>query len=93
MRFLHCFGTTLGVSLLYAAVLLATVIPAHAEKRVALVVGNSAYRTVPPLTNPVNDAKLIAETLQSLGFELVGGGAQLLSTSLASRRSSNASAP
>lgn len=51
--------------------------PAHAEKRVALVVGNSAYRNVTPLDNPAHDAKLMADTLLSLGFTLVGGGAQL----------------
>ena len=51
--------------------------PAHAEKRVALVIGNSAYKSVPRLDNPKNDATLIAETLRSLGFTLVGGGAQL----------------
>lgn len=50
---------------------------AHAEKRVALVVGNSGYVNVPRLTNPVNDARLIADTLRALGFTLVGGGAQL----------------
>src|SRR5580692_3182646 len=50
---------------------------AFAEKRVALVVGNSAYRNVPRLDNPANDAKLLADTLSSLGFTLVGGGAQL----------------
>ena len=47
------------------------------ERRVALVVGNSAYRNVPSLTNPANDAALIAKTLSSLGFELVGGSAQI----------------
>jgi uncharacterized caspase-like protein len=47
------------------------------DKRVALVVGNSTYRNVPSLANPVNDAKLMAETLRSLGFALIGGGAQL----------------
>ncbi len=47
------------------------------ERRVALVVGNSAYRNIPPLINPANDAVLIASTLTSLGFELVGGSAQL----------------
>jgi formylglycine-generating enzyme required for sulfatase activity len=51
--------------------------PAAADKRVALVVGNSAYRNVTPLDNPGNDAKLIADTLRGLGFTLVGGGAQL----------------
>jgi hypothetical protein len=50
---------------------------AHAEKRVALVIGNSAYRTVPALPNPAADARLIADTLTSLGFEIVGGAAQL----------------
>jgi tetratricopeptide (TPR) repeat protein len=50
---------------------------AHAEKRVALVIGNSAYRTVPALPNPTADARLIADTLSSLGFAIVGGGAQL----------------
>ena len=50
---------------------------AHAEKRVALVVGNSAYNNVNRLDNPANDAKLIAETLRGLGFVLIGGAAQL----------------
>jgi Caspase domain len=50
---------------------------ALAEKRVALVVGNSNYRSVPVLANPANDARLVANTLSALGFELVGGGAQL----------------
>ena len=48
-----------------------------AETRVALVVGNSAYQNVSPLPNPVNDARLVAETLAKLGFKLVGGGAQV----------------
>jgi uncharacterized caspase-like protein len=50
---------------------------AHAEKRVALVIGNSAYRAVPALANPTADARLISDTLLSLGFFVVGGGAQL----------------
>jgi uncharacterized caspase-like protein len=51
--------------------------PALAEKRVALVIGNSAYVSVPRLPNAENDARLIAETLQSLSFTLVGDRAQL----------------
>ncbi len=43
----------------------------------ALVVGNASYRNVTTLDNPVNDAKLMADTLHSLGFTLIGGGAQL----------------
>src|ERR1700682_6008846 len=51
--------------------------PAAAEKRVALVVGNSAYQSVPRLDNPRNDALLVADTLNRLGFTLLGGGAQV----------------
>jgi tetratricopeptide (TPR) repeat protein len=50
---------------------------AHAEKRVALVVGNSAYQNAVKLDNPANDAKLMSDTLLSLGFSAVGGGARL----------------
>ncbi|MBN8959681.1 MAG: caspase family protein [Rhizobiales bacterium] len=50
---------------------------ASAEKRVALIVGNSSYVNVTRLDNPKNDARLMADTLRSLGFQLVGGGAQL----------------
>jgi formylglycine-generating enzyme required for sulfatase activity len=51
--------------------------PASAEKRVALVVGNSKYTGIPPLRNPANDARLIADTLRGLGFTLTGGGPQI----------------
>jgi hypothetical protein len=44
---------------------------AIAEHRVALVVGNSAYRQAPPLANPVSDATAMAETLRGLGFEVI----------------------
>lgn len=50
---------------------------AIADKRVALVVGNSAYQHVARLDNPANDARLMAETLAGLGFILSGGGPQL----------------
>ncbi|MEN3347884.1 MAG: hypothetical protein V7632_1519 [Bradyrhizobium sp.] len=51
--------------------------PAAADKRVALVVGNSAYQNVSRLQNPTSDAQMVAETLQRLGFALVGGRAQV----------------
>jgi carboxyl-terminal processing protease len=54
-----------------------SVLPALADKRIALVIGNSAYVSVPRLENPRSDALLMASTLQELGFNLVGGGAQL----------------
>ena len=50
--------------------LIALSISAHAEKRVALVLGNSAYADA-PLSNPVNDATLIAETLRNLDFDVI----------------------
>lgn len=50
--------------------------PASAEKRVALVIGNSIYRNVARLDNPDNDAVLVARTLKDLGFVLVGGDAR-----------------
>ena len=40
------------------------------EKRLALVIGNSDY-IKGPLKNPVNDASLIAETLEGLDFEVM----------------------
>lgn len=41
------------------------------QGRVALVIGNSAYRHVGALANPVNDAKAVAEALRRLGFASV----------------------
>jgi uncharacterized caspase-like protein len=46
---------------------------AHAEKRVALVIGNSAYAHVPQLANPKNDAADMADKLEAMGFEVVRG--------------------
>jgi len=43
-------------------------------KRIALVIGNAAYSGIKGLKNPVNDAKVMAKTLQGLGFEVLGGG-------------------
>jgi uncharacterized caspase-like protein len=50
---------------------------ANADKRVALIVGNSTYQNVTHLDNPKNDAKLMADTLRGLGFILIGGAAQV----------------
>ncbi len=44
-----------------------------AAKRVALVIGNSAYENAPALKNPINDANAMAELLQRLGFDVVKG--------------------
>ena len=52
-----------------AALLLAA--PAHAEKRVALVIGNNDYRNVPKLQKAVNDARTMGEALRQLGFSVM----------------------
>ena len=44
---------------------------ALAETRVALVVGNSAYRNTTPLANPLNDARDMVAALKSVGFDVV----------------------
>ena len=46
---------------------------ALADKRVAFVVGNGAYKNVPQLPNPPIDAKLMASTLRNVGFDVVEG--------------------
>ena len=45
--------------------------PALAEKRVALVVGNSNYKNAAVLPNPANDAAAVAATLKGAGFDIV----------------------
>ena len=57
--------------LLVAAVLLLICQPAFAGKRVALVVGDSAYQNVPPLRNPANDAAMMEITFRQAGFDVV----------------------
>ena len=57
--------------ILLASLLLFACGPAFAGKRVALVLGNAAYQNVPRLTNPVNDAALMADTFKKAGFDVV----------------------
>src|SRR5262245_17952446 len=45
-------------------------VPAHAEKRAALVIGNSAYQHTRALPNPKNDAEAIAKLLAEKGFDV-----------------------
>ncbi len=44
-----------------------------ADKRVAFVVGNGAYKNVASLPNPPIDARSMTTLLQNAGFEVVGG--------------------
>src|SRR5216684_1219120 len=48
-----------------------TNLPSVPERRVALVIGNSAYQTVSGLPNTTNDARAIAEVLKADGFTSV----------------------
>ncbi|QPF83677.1 caspase family protein [Bradyrhizobium genosp. L] len=45
--------------------------PSSEPRKVALIVGNGAYKNVPALDNPPRDARLVASTFRSLGFAVV----------------------
>lgn len=51
--------------------LITTSSPSNAEKRVALVIGNSSYLAAGQLANPKNDAADLAKALKALSFEVV----------------------
>jgi hypothetical protein len=61
------FWFRLWASFSLAVVLSST---AHADKRVALVIGNGLYQNVPALPNPPNDAADVAGSLRRLGFSV-----------------------
>ena len=58
---------------LFIALLYLTLTHALAEKRVALVIGNSDYINAPKLTNPQFDANAITQALLKLDFEVIKG--------------------
>jgi uncharacterized caspase-like protein len=65
---------TAGRLLATLAVLLAALLQtsaAFADKRVALVIGNSAYQNVNRLPNPAKDAASIGDMLKKAGFDVV----------------------
>jgi hypothetical protein len=49
--------------------LASTLLPAAAEVRLALVIGNGKYDSVPALDNPSNDAADLTQALRSVGFD------------------------
>ncbi len=51
----------------------ATIPPPQAGSRLALVIGNGAYRNAPALPNPPNDARAVAKTLRDIGFQVIEG--------------------
>ena len=68
MKIWLSFRAALALSLAGA---LAFAAPAHAEKRVALVIGNNDYKNVPKLQKAVNDARTMGDTLKQLGFSVM----------------------
>ncbi|MBI4273555.1 MAG: caspase family protein [Rhizobiales bacterium] len=61
----------LSILLFLVATLTLSATELRAERRVALVVGNAAYQTVPKLLNPVNDAGAVAALFKKAGFDVV----------------------
>ena len=59
-----------GRNLLVQAVAPTAQASANSNQRVALVIGNAAYKEA-PLTNPVNDARAIGQALQESGFTVI----------------------
>jgi hypothetical protein len=70
MRLLSIAFSTVCVVLIGAGILADE---ARADRRVAFVVGNGAYRSVEPLPNPSVDARAMAGLLRNAGFEVVEG--------------------
>ena len=65
MRFLIAVLSVVGILVSASA--------AKADRRVAFVVGNGAYKNVAPLPNPPIDAKAMAGVLRNAGFDVVEG--------------------
>jgi hypothetical protein len=64
LRELLIYGFCLAAGTLFATA-------ATAERRVALVIGNSAYKNASSLPNTINDSTAIAALFKSVGFEVV----------------------
>jgi hypothetical protein len=61
---------SLSIGLLVVTMGLAGASMAAASGKAALVIGNAAYRNVPPLANPVNDADDMAASLGRIGYSV-----------------------
>lgn len=69
----HCVAAALVLGVMAGPPALGDAQAATPEKRVALVVGNSAYQHTGTLENPSRDARAVAQKLQKLGFEVIEG--------------------
>ena len=63
----------IALACLTVAVFYAVQGPALADRRVALVIGNSDYTELPDLANPSRDASAMAAALEGLGFDVTHG--------------------
>lgn len=59
--------------ILFAAACILSAAPALAQNRHAFIVGNDSYQNIDSLRKAVNDARAVAQTLQSLGFKVTLG--------------------
>lgn len=57
-------------SVLFLVLALFSITQSHAQRRVALVIGNSNYITQNDLKNPINDARLMKVTFEKIGFKV-----------------------
>ena len=69
-RRISVWAVAVVASLWVALVAGATANAVATPPRIALVIGNSDYENA-PLANPVNDARLIAQTLRQLDFQVL----------------------
>jgi uncharacterized caspase-like protein len=62
--------TTVRLAILTLSLVIGAALPAQAQKRVALLVGNNAYEGIPKLQTAVNDARAVGTTLREIGFSV-----------------------
>ena len=67
----RALGATVQCAAICAAFAFGIASAEAGDRRVAFVVGNSGYQSVPQLPNPRNDASSVAESLKKSGFEVI----------------------
>ena len=72
----------LSLSFLIGLTLVLSAGLASAERRVALIIGNSTYKSVQPLANPARDAAAVGAMFKKAGFEVVESKLDLGNTAM-----------
>jgi hypothetical protein len=75
VRQCRLFGRPLAIAILLAIALFAAARPALADKRIALVIGNSTYQHARGAEAAAGSSRVMAAALQSVGFTLASGAA------------------